>query len=126
MRILFLILICFNLRGQIDFPKFDDKAAHFYVSFSSAIIVGEITNQITDLQGLSSAIGGAFAITITLGKEYFYDRYLGLGVFSIDDIIVGCMGAITGAIVHRVIIDLIQRKKQDKFIKLNNAKRLLL
>lgn len=126
----FLFISLFSslaIKGQFSFPelKFDDKAAHFYVGASSAIMVGEIIYQVTNLEGLSSAVGAGFGISITLAKEYIYDRYLKRGVFSIDDIIVGCFGAVTGGMIHRVIIDLRYKHNQNKLIKLQHSKLIL-
>ena len=120
-------LFCFACKAQFNFPelKFDDKAAHFYVAMGSSIIVGEIVYQVTNLEGLSSAVGTAFGISITLAKEYIYDRYLKHGVFSIDDMIVGIFGAVTGGFIHRVIIDLRYKHNQKQLIKLHNAKEIL-
>lgn len=125
--ILFLFsLICKSQNG-IDFPKltFDDKFQHNVVAMSSAIVAGEIIYQTTDLEGLSSLIGTAFGITITLAKEYIWDRYYSLGVFSVGDILAGCFGSVTGGMIHRVIIDLRYKKEQNRLIKLRNAKELM-
>lgn len=127
--LIIFILISVNLKAgdPFKFPAFklDDKAKHFYVAMSASIVAGEILYQTTDLEGLSSAIGTALGISITVAKEYVYDRYLKHGVFSIDDMIVGIFGAITGGIVHRVIIDLRYKHNQKEIIKLRNAKELL-
>lgn len=129
MKVFLFISIFFPLiiKSQFNFPelKFDDKAAHFYVAMGSSIIVGEVLYQCTNLEGLSSAVGMAFGISITVAKEYIYDRYFKYGVFSIDDMIVGIFGAITGGMIHRVIIDLRYKHKQNKLIKISNAKRIL-
>lgn len=127
--LIIFILISVNLKAgdPFKFPafKFDDKAAHFYVAMGSSIVVAEIVYQVTNLEGLSSAVGAAFGISITLAKEYVYDQYLKRGVFSIDDMIVGIFGAVTGGFIHRVIIDLRYKHNQKEIIKLRNAKELL-
>lgn len=127
MRTLFFILLSFSFYAQLAYNRniFDDKFKHNSASVIIAITTSEVLYQTTDLEGLSSAIGGITAITVTLGKEYIYDRYLGYGVFSVGDIIAGCMGALTGAMIHRVIIDLRYKHLQKEFIKLNNAKKIL-
>jgi hypothetical protein len=127
MRTLILILLSVFADAQSAYDRniFDDKFKHNAASIIIAVSVGEIIYQTTDLEGLSSAIGGGLAIAITVGKEYIYDRELGYGVFSVGDIIAGCMGAITGAMIHRVIIDLRYKHRQKEFIKLTNQKRLL-
>ena len=129
MKFVFYILFLFSisLKSQIDFPKFElsDKTKHNWVAMGSSILVGEVLYQTTDLEGLSSAIGAAFGISITLAKEYIYDRYFKRGIFSVDDIIAGCFGAVTGGMVHRVIIDLRYRKEQKRLIKIRNSKELL-
>lgn len=127
MKILFFILLSVfaNAQSAYDRNIFDDKFKNNAVATIIAVSTGEILYQTTDLEGLSSAIGGLTAITITVGKEYIYDRKLGYGIFSVGDIIAGCMGAVTGAMIHRVIIDLRYKHRQKEFIKLNNAKRIL-
>lgn len=124
------LLITVSLKAQNYFKlpelKFDDKAAHFYVAMGSSIVVGEVLYQCTNLEGLSSAVGAAFGISTTLAKEYIYDRYYKRGVFSIEDILVGCFGAVTGGMIHRVIIDLRYKHNQKQVIKLRNAKELML
>lgn len=127
--LLIVIFFSFTLKASDPFKfqelKFNDKAAHFYIAMGSSIIVGEIFYQVNDLEGLNSLIGVAFGISITVAKEYVYDRFLKRGVFSIDDIIVGIFGAITGGMIHRVIIDLRYKHHQKEIIKLRNAKELL-
>lgn len=128
--LIFFILITVNLKAgdPFKFPvfKIDDKAKHFYVAMGASIVAGEILYQVTDLEGLSSLIGAAFGISITLAKDYIYDRYYKRGVFSVGDIIAGCMGAIAGGMIHRVIIDLRYKHNQKQLIKLRNAKELML
>lgn len=127
MKTLFFILLSIFADAQSAYNRdiFDDKFKHNVGATIIAITTGEIMYQTTNLEGLSSAIGGITAIAITVGKEYIYDQYLGKGVFSVEDIIAGCMGSLTGAMIHRVIIDLRYKHRQKEFIKLNNAKRIL-
>lgn len=128
--LIIFILISVNLKAgnPFKFPAFKltDDAKHFYVAMGASIVAGELLYQTTDLEGLSSLIGTAFGITITLAKEYIYDRYYNRGVFSLEDILAGCFGAITGGMIHRVIIDLRYKKEQNRLIKLRNAKELML
>lgn len=128
MRFIFYILIFLSItcKSQIDFTKlvFDDKAVHNYVGMGAAIVAGEVLYQTTDLDGLSSAIGAAFGVSITLAKEFIYDRYFKRGVFSVGDIIAGCMGAFTGGMIHRVIIDIRYKKEQKRLIKLRSWENL--
>ena len=131
MKKLFSILLlfsCLALKSQaLKFNEtiFDDAFKHEAAGGIIAIVTGEIIYQTTNLEGLSSAIGAGAGITITLAKEFIYDKYFQMGVFSLNDIIAGCMGSLTGAMIHRVIIDLRYRHEQKRLIKISNAKRIL-
>lgn len=120
MKVLLLILLTLSLKSQ-PFKKFDDKAAHFYVSMFGAIGIAEVTYQITDRPILSAFVGQLVMFGIGYGKEKFVDK-----TPSSPDLFPDGFGSTTGAICWGVHFDIKDRgynKRQN--IKLNNSKLIL-
>jgi hypothetical protein len=112
MKIFILILLSLNLNAKTP-AWFDDKAKHWWVAFGLTVVTAEITYQITDKVNLSVCAGGIIGEGATLGKELIWDGYLGKGVRSLGDGVVGTMGTVTGMMVMTVKFD-IQRKKENR------------
>lgn len=104
---------------------FDDKAQHFYVAAGSAYVVSEIVYQTTDLDGLSPLVGTGFALAITYAKELVWDGMMHRGTKSLADGVFGTGGAFTGGIVHRVRIDIYDRRQERELQHLEQSKRIL-
>lgn len=124
MKTFFLILLTFKLSAQVP-TWFDDKAKHFYVAAGSAYLVSEIVYQTTDLDGLAPLVGTGFALAITYGKELIYDGMMHRGTKSFADGVFGTGGAFTGGMVHRVRIDIHDRRQERELQHLEKSKRIL-
>lgn len=117
MKTIFLVLLTFKLNAGSP-PWFDDKAKHWWVAFGLTAVSSEITYQLTDRVGISILAGGVIGEGVTIGKELYWDGYLGKGVKSLEDGIVGSMGTVTSMMVMTVKFN-IDNKKRNKPIYKN-------
>ena len=115
MKTLILILLSVSLRGQMK-----DDTKHFYAAFGIAVIGGEITNQLIERPAISSVIGAALGMAATILKEVVWDGKMDRGVKSLEDGVVGCMGAATGGMAIRVKFDICDKRKQKQLDKIYN------
>lgn len=117
--IIFLLPICLNAQKSID-P--DGHIKHYYISAIISAGTGEIIYKKTKLNGISSLIGTGIGITVNMTKEFVIDGIMKYGQKTIGDIIVGNMGAICGGFLHRISLDLREKKKQRELYKLELSK----
>lgn len=119
MRTIILLLLAIQLSGQI---AINDKTKHFYVAMGTSVSVSELLYKRTDLGGLSPLLGVLTGMVVTIGKEVIYDKQLGLGTPSINDGIVGCFGSATGGIIHRICIDIKDKRDENNNTQENKIK----
>jgi hypothetical protein len=113
MKLLLVILFPCLLVGQIP-----ADVKHVYAGVGISAGVGVMTYKLTDGRWLPS-LGAGLASGILAGyaKEYVWDKGMGRGTFSKNDIICTAWGSMLGTICITVYFDHQERKKQKRLRK---------
>lgn len=102
----YLLLIPFFSFGQLD------KALHYYAGAGISIMTGEIALEIKDNNAIALSSGVVMGTCAGLAKEH-WDKSRGRE-FSNMDALTTTWGALNGAIMLRVIIDIREKKRYVK------------
>jgi VanZ family protein len=114
---LLLILIPFALNAQFD------KTQHFYAGFGIQQLVTSLLHAKTQRTWLSIGAGALAGAGAGIAKEYINDRAWHRGTFDVNDMYMTFWGTAVGCAVSRVTIDLIERHKDKRQLKLEEMKR---
>ena len=99
----YLLLIPFFSFGQLD------KTLHYYAGMGISVMTGEIALQIKDNNAIALSTGVVMGTCAGIAKEH-WDRSRGRE-FDNMDALTTTWGALNGAIVLRVIIDIREKKR---------------
>lgn len=105
--------LLFILIPLISFSNDRDKYLHYGAGLGISIVTGKIVYEITDNNALSLSTGIFFGGLSGYGKEH-YDRGIRKTYFSNEDALTTMWGALNGAIILRVHIDIKEKKHRKK------------
>ena len=111
MKTIILILLATQLSAQVVFEK---EAKNFYLAMGTSITVSEILHQKTDLGTLSPIVGALSGILMNSGKQVIQNKWAKRDNVNLGNGKVGFFGAITGGIVHRIYIDIKDKKTKSE------------
>ena len=95
---------------KISIKKIDDTTLHVYAGIVISLIIGFLSYYFTLIYPIvACAIGLASGTLVGVLKEFIWDKYLKKGTFSKIDMFSTFWGSLTGALVLRVIIDLLEK-----------------
>lgn len=128
MKTLLLILFPILLSAGDGWDKIKqrDDILHIDGSWLMTMAATEITYHFTGDAGKSIAIGALTLPVIgILGKELIHDKWLGLGVYSVKDMLYDVWGTVIGVIVEVCWIDYRQNRDSDRRIKNDYRKHIM-
>ncbi len=102
LKSLILLLLSLKITGQTHVTS----AKHFYLAMGTSMSVSELLYKKTNLDGLSPLVGMFAGVAITIGKDVLNNRNSDKLVPDLNKGILGCFGSITGSMIHRVTIDI--------------------
>jgi hypothetical protein len=108
MRSLLFILISFSLHSQTTWEKIKqrDDILHVDGSWLMTMTGTEIIYHYTHDKKKAILGGAGISLAVgVLGKEVIHDKILGLGTFSVVDILYDCWGTLIGVIVEICWLD---------------------
>lgn len=95
---------------KIKFEKIDDKALHVYAGVAISLIVGFLSYYFTEMMPIfACAIGVGAGTIVGVLKEVVWDKHMKKGTYSRLDMFSTFWGSLIGAIMLRVIIDLLEK-----------------
>lgn len=106
--ILFLTSLSLICTSQTITLKDDSQGTLKHIWVSTAMAAGTTYLISYKVKNKTSCIfiGMGTSLLIGIGgKEFIYDKYMGRGVFSVEDIKDDAWGSLTGGIIGRVVID---------------------
>jgi hypothetical protein len=106
-----ILLLAFGMRAQ----EIQPDVKHVYASWIGTTLIGTSINHYLDRPTLSTWIGGITMFGIGAAKEYIYDRKMGKGVFSKQDLMSDGWGCALGLVTCRVVIDIKEHKPKQKW-----------
>jgi len=87
-----------------------DKVLHVYAGMGITVLSGFAFYYFTTMMPIFAClIGLGIGSLVGAAKEYIWDRAMKKGTFNIEDMTATIWGSMVGAVVLRVIIDLIEK-----------------
>lgn len=116
-KILILLFVTFGMKGQID-----DKSKHYLAGVVITNWAGSSAYYFGAKPFKACLIGFGAGCLAGLGKEYIYDKQMGIGVFDKEDLRVTIWGSLVGAFCLRIAID--RNQKKYNFVEKYNYEQL--